>query len=185
MHVTPKTATDCPWYLRPFFWNQRRKYGAVLESALLWARSPRLFLGVAILYGMIERKRSPLDPALRSLIIVRVSQINGCHFCVDLNSATLLERGVPMDKVLVNIDRYGNTSAATIPIGLCEALETGRLKSGDILLSCAFGAGLTAAAMLIRWGDRTTPIESSDAELPPCTQTGRELVQQAVEHFCR
>lgn len=94
MRINPKEHPDYPWYLRPFFWNQRRKYGVVLEAALLWARSPKLFLGVAILYGMIDRKRSPLSPVLRSLVTVLVSQINSCSFCVDLNSAILLKRGV-------------------------------------------------------------------------------------------
>ena len=99
MRIAHKTPNECPLYLRPFFWNQRRKYGAVLESALIWARSPKLFLGVAFLYGMIDRKSSPLDPALRSLVTVRVSQINLCRFCVDLNLATLLKRGVSIEKV--------------------------------------------------------------------------------------
>lgn len=99
MRVEPKPVSAYPWYLRPFFWNQRRKYGRVLDAALLWARSPKLFLGVAVLYGMIDRKRSPVDPALRSLITVRVSQINHCAFCVDLNSATLMKRGASTAKV--------------------------------------------------------------------------------------
>lgn len=99
MRVKPKPMGRYPWYLRPFFWNQRRKYGAVLDSALLWARSPRLFLGVAVLYGTIDRRSSPIDPALRSLITVCVSQINGCRFCVDLNTATLLKRGAGLDKI--------------------------------------------------------------------------------------
>lgn len=99
MRIMPKAERDYPWYVRPFFWNQRRKYGSVLDAALLWARSPRLFLGVALLYGMIDRRTSPLDPALRSLVTVRVSQINGCAFCVDLNSATLLRRGASMEKI--------------------------------------------------------------------------------------
>ncbi len=99
MRISPKAIKDYPWFLRPFFWNQRRKYGAVLDSALLWARAPKPFLGVAFLYGMIDRKSSPLDPALRSLITVRVSQINHCPFCVDLNSATLIKRGASLDKV--------------------------------------------------------------------------------------
>jgi AhpD family alkylhydroperoxidase len=99
MRVEPKPLARYPWYLRPFFWNQRRKYGAVLDSALLWARAPRLFLGVAILYGMIDRRSSPIEPALRSLVTVRVSQINHCPFCVDLNSATLLGRGASAEKV--------------------------------------------------------------------------------------
>jgi AhpD family alkylhydroperoxidase len=99
MRVAPRNHKEYAWYLRPFFWNQRRKYGAALDSALVWARSPKLFLGVALLYGMIDRKSSPLSPALRSLVTVRVSQINWCPFCVDLNSATLLRRGVPLAKV--------------------------------------------------------------------------------------
>ncbi len=99
MRIPPKPLNASPWYLRPFFWNQKRKYGAVLESALVWARAPKVFLGVAVLYGMIDRKSSPIAPALRSLITVRVSQLNGCRFCVDLNSATLLKRGVALEKV--------------------------------------------------------------------------------------
>ena len=99
MRIKPKPLKDYPWYLRPFFWNQRRKYGAVLDAGLLWGRSPKLFVCVALLYGAINRKSSPLNPALRSLVTVRVSQINACAFCVDINSATLLKRGVPLDKV--------------------------------------------------------------------------------------
>ena len=99
MWISPKASAVYPWYLRPFFWSQRRKYGAVLDSALLWARSPKVFLGVALLYGAIDRKSSPIPPPLRSLLTVRVSQLNGCRFCVDLNSATLLKRGVAVEKV--------------------------------------------------------------------------------------
>ena len=99
MRIDPKPLSIYPWYLRPFFWNQRRKYGAVLDAALAWARAPRLFLGVAFLYGMIDRRGSPIAPALRSLVTVRVSQINHCPFCVDLNSATLMKRGASLEKV--------------------------------------------------------------------------------------
>ncbi|MCK6452480.1 MAG: carboxymuconolactone decarboxylase family protein [Alphaproteobacteria bacterium] len=99
MRVEPKPISAYPWYLRPFFRSQKRKYGRVLDAALLWARSPRLFLGVAILYGLIDRRQSPIEPALRSLVTVRVSQINWCAFCVDLNSATLMKRGASMAKV--------------------------------------------------------------------------------------
>jgi AhpD family alkylhydroperoxidase len=103
MRIAP--ARRWPWYLRPFFWNQRRKYGQALDASLLWARSPRLFLGVAFLYGAIDRKRSPIEPVLRSLLTVRVSQVNNCPFCVDINSAMLLKRGVPINK-LDALDRW-------------------------------------------------------------------------------
>jgi len=55
------------------------------------------------------------------------------------------------DQVFVNLDRYGNTSAASIPIALDEAVRAGRLKEGDILLLDAFGGGLTWGASAIRW----------------------------------
>jgi 3-oxoacyl-[acyl-carrier-protein] synthase-3 len=59
--------------------------------------------------------------------------------------------GVPDHKVVVNIQRYGNTSAASIPLALDEVVRTGRVKAGDIVLLCAFGGGLTWASSLIRW----------------------------------
>ncbi len=59
--------------------------------------------------------------------------------------------GVPDHKVIVNIQKYGNTSAASIPIALDEAVRAGRVKTGDLVLLCAFGGGLTWASCLIRW----------------------------------
>jgi len=56
-----------------------------------------------------------------------------------------------MEKVLVNVDRYGNTSAATIPTMLDEANRDGRIKSGQTVLLNAFGAGLTYGSILVRW----------------------------------
>jgi len=99
MRITVKHINQYPWFLRPFFWNQKRKYGAVLQPGLLWARVPKLFTTVALLYGALDRRSSPLDPVLRSLVTVRVSQINWCQFCVDINSATLAKRTGSMDKV--------------------------------------------------------------------------------------
>ena len=58
---------------------------------------------------------------------------------------------LPMERFFVNVDRYGNTSAASIPIALDEARRAGRIKSGDLTLLVAFGAGLTYGSALIRW----------------------------------
>lgn len=58
---------------------------------------------------------------------------------------------MPMDKVFINLDKYGNTSAGTIPIAIDEAVREGRLKEGDIILMAAFGGGLTWASALYRW----------------------------------
>lgn len=95
-----------PWYVRLIFWLQRRKYGTELEPARLWGRTPKVFLALTAFYRAIDRKTSPIEPALRSLITVRVSQINWCAFCVDLNSATALERAVPPEK-LADLPQFG------------------------------------------------------------------------------
>jgi len=59
--------------------------------------------------------------------------------------------GMPMEKVIVNIDKYGNTTAGTLPLAIDTALKEGRLKKGDLVLFAAMGAGLSAGASLIRW----------------------------------
>jgi 3-oxoacyl-[acyl-carrier-protein] synthase-3 len=88
---------------------------------------------------------------------------------------------VDMSRVEVNIQNYGNTSAATIPVALVEALEAGRIKAGDRILLAAFGAGLTRAAGLLRWGERITPLKQSDAELAPCSQTALEILGESIK----
>ncbi len=65
--------------------------------------------------------------------------------------ATAKHAGVPMDKVYVNIDRYGNTSAASIPIALDECVRCGRIREGSNVLLVAFGGGFTWASMVVRW----------------------------------
>ncbi len=99
MEIKPKHLNEYPWYVRLIFRSQKRKYGKVLKSGLMWARIPRLFAAVSFFYGALERKLSPLSPILRSLIVVRVSQVNGCPYCVDLNSAVLAERAGSLEKI--------------------------------------------------------------------------------------
>lgn len=97
--VSAKPIRAYPWFIRLFFWKQRLTYGRVLDPGLLWGRSKWLFATVALLYGALNRRTSPLSPALRALVTVRVSQINHCAFCVDINSATLQKRGVGDAKI--------------------------------------------------------------------------------------
>lgn len=66
-------------------------------------------------------------------------------------TATAERLGMPMEKVIVNIERYGNTTAGTIPIAMQTALEEGKLKKGDMVLLAAVGAGFTSGATLLRW----------------------------------
>jgi 3-oxoacyl-[acyl-carrier-protein] synthase-3 len=84
--------------------------------------------------------------------------------------------GADPDKVFLTVQKYGNMSSATAPVALVEAVETGRVAPGSLLLMPAFGGGLTLSAHLLRWGPRTTPLARSDAELPPCPKTALELV---------
>jgi len=70
---------------------------------------------------------------------------------VRILKAVIERLGLPIEKVLLNLDRYGNTSAASIPIALDEAVREGRIKDGSLVMLGAFGAGLTWASALIRW----------------------------------
>ncbi|MFY9315908.1 MAG: carboxymuconolactone decarboxylase family protein [Burkholderiales bacterium] len=97
--VTAPPGTAYPWYVRLIFALQRRKYGAELEPARLWGRMPRTFLLLTLLYRSIDRAGSPIEAGLRALVQVRISQINGCGFCTDLNAATALERAVAPAKL--------------------------------------------------------------------------------------
>jgi len=65
--------------------------------------------------------------------------------------ATAKHASIPMEKVYVNVDRFGNTSSASIPIAIDEAIERGRLRPGMTALLCAFGAGFTWGSMVIRF----------------------------------
>jgi 3-oxoacyl-[acyl-carrier-protein] synthase-3 len=89
-------------------------------------------------------RENKLDPSQLSLLIPHQANLR-------IIQATADRLGLPMDKVLINIDKYGNTSAASIPIALDEAVTTGRVKKGDYILLEAFGGGLTWASALIKW----------------------------------
>jgi 3-oxoacyl-[acyl-carrier-protein] synthase-3 len=88
---------------------------------------------------------------------------------------------VPMEKVYVNVQRYGNMSSATVPVALCEALEEKRVQPGALLLMPGFGGGLTYCAHAVRWGERVTPVRSSSVELPPNDRSALELIRDLTE----
>ena len=95
--------------------------------------------------------------------------------------------GIALERCFINIQRYGNMSSATVPVALVEALEAGRVAPGSNLLLTGFGAGLTWSAHVLRWGERTTPLGESAAELPPCPRSALEIVRgyMAVKHGSR
>lgn len=86
--------------------------------------------------------------------------------------------GIPMEKVMVTVHKYANMSAATVPVALAEALEEGRVRPGALLLMPAFGGGLTYNSLLVRWGQRVTPLGESARELSPCHDSALELVNR-------
>ena len=85
-----------------------------------------------------------MDPSQLSLLVPHQANLR-------IIQATADRLNLPMEKVFVNLERYGNTSAASIPIALDEALTSGRIKDGDYILLEAFGGGLTWASALIKW----------------------------------
>ncbi len=89
-------------------------------------------------------KKNNLKPSELAAIIPHQANLR-------IIQATADRLGLSMDKVIVNLDKHGNTSAASIPIALDEAVQTGRIKEGDYILLEAFGGGLTWASALIRW----------------------------------
>jgi AhpD family alkylhydroperoxidase len=89
--IPPKPLRQYPWYVRIFLKRQKRIYGNVLTPSLLWGRLPEAFVGMLGLLGIFGRKNYPVDERLRSLMSIRVAQLNGCSFCVDLNAYNFLK----------------------------------------------------------------------------------------------
>ena len=86
--------------------------------------------------------------------------------------------GIPMSKVQLTVQKYGNMSAATVPVALVEALEEGRIQPNAKLLMPAFGAGLTVCSHYAEWGTRTTAKDVSDVLLAPCEKTALQMVNE-------
>jgi 3-oxoacyl-[acyl-carrier-protein] synthase-3 len=128
--------------------------------------------------GMTQSSHSVLERAgvaLEDVALVIPHQANA-----RIIDAVAHKLGLDPARVFVNVDRYGNTSAASIPIALSEALDAGRIAPGDLLLFPAFGAGLSRGAALLRWGPRAERLGHSEVELPPSAATGLELIAPRV-----
>ena len=103
--VAAKPLSGYPWFIRTSLLEARADVRP--DPGAGPALGP-LTMGVCrrgATYGALDRRSSPLSPALRSLVTVRVSQINHCAFCVDINSATLAKRGVSMEKINALVSR--------------------------------------------------------------------------------
>ncbi|SKC32683.1 carboxymuconolactone decarboxylase family protein [Photobacterium piscicola] len=86
-------------WVKPLLWLQKRHFGNILNPAKLWGQKPVLFWLVALFFGYLDRKKSPIDAVIRSLVCVRVSQLNDCAFCVDANGMKLAERCHSLEKI--------------------------------------------------------------------------------------
>ncbi len=104
MYLSTKSGRQAAWYFRPFFALQRRKYGQELRAATVWARVPVLYWVLMAFYAALERRRSPISPALRALLQTYISQLNHCEFCIDLNAANAAKRYGNLSKVLAVSD---------------------------------------------------------------------------------
>lgn len=100
---------------------------------------------VNMMHSLVKETAEEVGVGLDELALVIPHQSN-----LRIIESAMGRLGMPMDKVAINIDRYGNTSAASIPLALHEARETGRIKSGDLVMLVAFGAGLTWGSALMR-----------------------------------
>jgi 3-oxoacyl-[acyl-carrier-protein] synthase-3 len=93
--------------------------------------------------------------------------------------------GLRPDQVFINLQKYGNTSAGSIPIALCEAIEQGRLRPGDNVAMCGFGAGLTWGTAIFQWGvpdsvPETAPWRTLASAMDGRAERAREIARRAV-----
>ncbi len=136
------------------------------QAGLLWANGPcsPAMAGLADEVRVIMDGRSVFRSAVNALAETSAEAVARAGLTIDdialcvphqanrrIITAMADRVGMPMERVYVNVDRYGNTSSATIPIALAEAEAEGRLKPGDRVLLAAFGGGLSWSAMVLEW----------------------------------
>ena len=128
--------------------------------------------------GMVSASKAVL--AKRDLSVDDIDLVVPHQANLRIIEAVAKRGRLPMDKFFINIHRYGNMSAATAPVALVEAVEEGHVTPGSTILVPAFGGGLSWCALLLRWGDRVTPIAQGEVDLPPCERSALELVQEIM-----
>lgn len=127
--IPAKPVGEYPFWLRWFFRRQARKYGRTLAPSWLWGRWPGHFLGLLFLLGLFQRRRFPVDGGLRSLVSVRIAQMNGCAFCVDLNAYNLLKATGSAEKA-ESVERWRES-------GLYTARERAALDYAEAMTDTA------------------------------------------------
>ena len=141
-YIVPKPIADYPWPVRWVLKRQIRVYGEVLSPSYLWGRFFGLFFGVLGLLGVFSRQRFPISKSMRSLVSIRVAQLNGCAFCVDLNAHHYLaskgeaskaqavmdwrhqkEHFTPMEQAILAFAELMTTECAKIDQTVIDALK--------------------------------------------------------------
>lgn len=152
--------------------EDRGAYGVVMDGPEVFKRAVRM-MGEAATKVVTDAGFEVSDV---DLLIPHQANIR-------IIDATVRRLKLSADQVYVNIDRYGNTSAASIPIALAEAVADGTVRPGSLLVFAAFGAGLTWAAAVVRWGERTEPIGLTDVDVPPPDGSVFDLLKSNIEFF--
>jgi 3-oxoacyl-[acyl-carrier-protein] synthase III len=157
--------------------------GTYANHGVLYGITRWQFEGQEIFKRAVQGMSSACDDALAQLGVdaANVDLVVPHQANLRIIEAVAKRTRVPMQKVYVSVDRYGNMSAATVPVALCEALEEGRVTPGALLLMPGFGGGLSFCAHAVRWGQRTTPLAVSDVELPPNRKSALELLHELLE----
>ena len=110
MRINPKKSSEYSFFLRPLFASQIKKYGKILDPTLLWARIPRLYIPFLLFFSGLTHRRSLISKQIRTLVSVRISQINWCPFCVDFNSMLWTQAG-GADEKIANVESWRTSSA--------------------------------------------------------------------------
>lgn len=154
--------------------------GAYVNQGVLLGRTQWQFEGQEIFKKAVGGMSSACEHVLQACG-TSAEQVDICiphQANLRIIDAVAKRARMPAEKMFINVQRYGNMSAGTVPVALCEALEQGRVQPGSLILMPAFGAGLTFCAHLYRWGKRVTPLAMSDVELPPATESALTMVQR-------
>ena len=136
MRVSPAEVSALPFWLRWFFRRQEKRYGQVLQPALVWSRKPSLFLLFSSLWATLSRKSSPLPPVLRAMVQVYVAKLTWCEFCIDLNGHTLAHEHGGEEK-LSELDNWHScdlyTPAEKAALAWTESMSGSGCQASDSL----------------------------------------------------
>lgn len=153
--------------------NQARQLG---ESSWAFLGQDIFKKAVAGMAQGCEKTLAKLDFSAQNIDLVVPHQAN-----LRIIDSLAKKLALRKEDVFINIERYGNMSAATALVAFVEAIEEGKVKANSHVLIPAFGGGLTWSAHIIRFGERTTVVAESEIDLPPCDKTGLTLVQEIMK----